>query len=182
MDSITLRSRLLKLLQKSRKASRLYSSVDSSDGSSEPRELQAKQWKLVIGELLHELSTTLESPNPKRVLQQAFSLRDRFYTDFRLSESELKRLQHELVNCSEVGDFTRAMSLSRELVSLKAKLEASQASYHELSEILSRAKAPDTEFIDNQNLVAQSVYNQEHQSQVASNVIPLRQKRVVSAF
>lgn len=194
MDSITLRSRLLKLLQKSRKASRLYGSMDSSDSHDELKEKQAKEWKKVTSELLLELSSTLENPNPKRVLQQAFNMRDRFHSDYRMAESELNRSQRDLINVAEIGDFTRAFGLSASLISLKARVQACQAAYHELSEILARAKLPSdlvSHIVDESEVNNQFTYGKQAQlrSEVDSEddlrsakVIPLRQKRVVSAL
>jgi hypothetical protein len=194
MDSITLRSRLLKLLQKSRKASRLYGSIDSSDSHDELKEKQAKEWKKVTSELLLELSSTLENPNPKRVLQQAFNMRDRFHSDYRMAESELNRSQRDLINVAEIGDFTRAFGLSASLISLKARVQACQAAYHELSEILARAKLPSdlvSHIVDESEVNNQFTYGKQAQlrSEVDSEddlrsakVIPLRQKRVVSAL
>ena len=188
MDSITLRSRLLKLLQKSRKASRLYGSMDSNDTHDELKEKQAKEWKKVTSELLLELSSTLENSNPKRVLQQAFNMRDRFHSDYRMAESELNRSQRDLINVAEIGDFTRAFSLSSSLISLKARVQACQAAYHELSEILARAKLPSdlvSHVLDQKDVINQVQANTDFDSQDdlrTAKVIPLRQKRVVSAL
>jgi hypothetical protein len=168
--------------------------MDSSDSHDELKEKQAKEWKKVTSELLLELSSTLENPNPKRVLQQAFNMRDRFHSDYRMAESELNRSQRDLINVAEIGDFTRAFGLSASLISLKARVQACQAAYHELSEILARAKLPSdlvSHIVDESEVNNQFTYGKQAQlrSEVDSEddlrsakVIPLRQKRVVSAL
>jgi hypothetical protein len=59
---------------------------------------------------------------------------------WRTSESELVQSQRELIACAERGDFIRAASLSINLVSLKARVQAGQAAHHELDMLIRRSK------------------------------------------
>jgi hypothetical protein len=200
MDSVQLRSRLLKLLQKSRKAVRLYSSVDttlvgkylvSGDGQiseTKVRELQSDEWKRVTTELMRDLSSALENPNPKRLVHDLYALRDRSYSDWRLAEAELHRHQKDLVTAAETSDFIKASVLSIKLIRMKAHFQASQAVYQEMQEVLSKSSAVSPAQVvmlsedmkDQEVLLKEGNHQEEFQPRIA-NVIPLRQKRVLGA-
>jgi hypothetical protein len=142
MEEETFRSRLTGLLQKSRKALRLYSSVgrQPSPGRSELTELQADAWKNVNAELLKSLGSALENPNQKQAISAVFTLRDRFLAEYRSIEAELHAAQKELVVAAEHGDFVKATVLSRDLVSLKARVQATQAAQHELEAVIKQSR------------------------------------------
>jgi hypothetical protein len=198
MDSVQLRSRLLKLLQKSRKAVRLYSSVDttllagkqlvSADGQiseAKVREIQSEAWKTVTTELMRDLSAALENPNPKRLVHDLYALRDRSYSDWRLAEAELHCHQRDLVTAAEASDFIKASMLSTKLIRMKAHYQASQAVYQELQEVLSKMNAAPVASVVTltQSIQGSFPAMQEAtpsvQEQRPTNVIPLRQKRVL---
>ena len=213
MDSVQLRSRLLKLLQKSRKAVRLYSTVDPLAGSGKQllaadgtlsevklKEIQSEEWRVITGQLTKDLSAALENPNVRRLLQDLFTLRDHAYSDWRLVEAELHLAHKDLVDAAEKSDFMKAAALSLKLTRMKARCQAAEAVYHELAEVLSRAKSPVAnealnEAIQSAEVVSlfdeMSVANQmlpnrgafaigsSEVSTSSAKVIPLRQKRVL---
>lgn len=140
MENDTFRSRLLGLMQKSRRALRLYSSMErlqnGAASQGEFTELQAQEWKSVNSELLRQLGAALEVPNPKKISHDVFALRDRFLSEFRTSQNELHASQKELISASEHGDFVKAAVLSRELIILKARVQATQAAQHEIEAVI----------------------------------------------
>lgn len=142
MDSPTLRSRVIKLTHKSRKALRLYSSIARS--GSEASELQLQQWREVNSDLLKHLTELLEQRNQRILAAGIVAVRDRFYAEWRSNESELHRRHKEITLVVEHSDFVRASNLSRKLIQLKARVEATQAAHHELQELIeqSRLKNP----------------------------------------
>jgi len=145
MESESFRARVLALIQKSRRALRLYSSAGTISGSKgeTPADLSAVQvleWRDINGLLLRKLSLAAESPNTKKLIYDVFALRNEFQTVWRNSESELVQSQRELVACAERGDFVRASTLATSLVSLKARVQAGQAAHHELDLLIRRSK------------------------------------------
>lgn len=155
MENHTFRSRLTQLLQKSRKALRLYSSLGSSrapgsvasdrsgadeQASHEFSELQVGEWRRVNGELVRSLTLIATNSQPRQLATDVFSLRDRFQIEWRGSEGELHSKQILLLQASEASDFTRAAILARELVALKAAVQASHAAFVELDELIGASK------------------------------------------
>lgn len=141
MNDETFRSRLLLLLQKSRKAVRLYSNVskqDSTINQDSQSEDHMRQWRDVNSDLSNNLKSLLEEGNGRALTAGAFALRDRFQREFRLTESDLHLQQCELVAAAERSDFLKVVSMARKLVGLKARVQALQAVHHELQTILDK--------------------------------------------
>lgn len=138
MDGETFRSRLLTLLQRSRQAHRLYSSMERGQrgDAAELSEMQASAWREVNAELVQHLSSMLDAPHTRHLLSNVRRLRDRFFADLREVESQLNEQHRELVRCAERGDFIRTAVLSRTLVSSKARAQANNAAFTELEEAL----------------------------------------------
>jgi hypothetical protein len=172
MENPTFRSRLAELMQKSRKALRLYTSMGrlQTSPTAEFNEMQAEQWKEVNADLLRQISHALETPNSRLLANDIFALRDRFHSTWRNSEAEVHLKQKELLSCAEHGDFIKVAVLARELVLLKAREQASQAAHHELHEVLSRSRvaAPTIE------LSTEAVVEEEQLPRQIARVIPLR--------
>lgn len=147
MEDQTFRSRLTLLVQKSRKAVRLYNNVGSISelGGSELTGVQVLEWKNVNSELLRRLSLVVEISNHRRLVAEVFSVRDSFDQEWRSSEVELLRKQSELVSAAEHGDFIRCSALSSSLVVLKARMQAAQAAHHELDLLVKRSRSEDEE-------------------------------------
>lgn len=147
MEHETLTSRLAKLIQRSRKAIRLYSNAShvshgqgSGEHGSEFAELQVCEWRRVNTELLQRLLTVANSGTHKKISQDLSELCERFYAEWRASETKLHEEQRELVAAAEHADFVRSAMLGRELVILKARMQATEAVYHELSLMLGSAR------------------------------------------
>jgi hypothetical protein len=180
MDSHTFRSRLARLIQKSRKALRLYSNVGSlpNEGGSEFTEMQVNEWKRINADLLHHLTAAVENPSHKQLTVDICALRERFQVDWRMAESEMHRKQRELIAASEHGDFIKASLLSNELVVIKARTQASQAAHHELSDVVkqSRPSQPTIE-LSNENVVLDTREEEEYEEPRQAKVIPLRKRQ-----
>ena len=175
MEYQTLRARIAKLVRKSRKALRLYTTMGRLNpaSSGEFADAQIAEWKNINSELLQQLSTVLEIRNTKKVVSELFTLRDRFYSDWRMSEAEMHSRQKSLLRSAEQGDFIKAAHLSRELVSLKARVQATQAAHHELQELVDQSKAAQPTIELSTDQVIHEVEREEEQPQQAK-VIPLR--------
>ena len=146
MESESFVSRVMALIQKSRRALRLYSTAGSggfSRGESPAGELpavQVAQWREINGLLLRKLTEAAEAQNTKKIIYDVFALRNEFQTLWRTTETELVQSQKELIASAESGDFIRAAVLSSSLVGLKARLQAGQAAHHELDLLIKRSK------------------------------------------
>jgi hypothetical protein len=146
MESESFRSRVMALIQKSRRALRLYSSAGNTslvrlEGvTSELSNAQVAEWREINGLLLRKLTEAIDSPNAKKLVYDVFALRNEFHSLWRTSEGELVASQRELVSCAERGDFIKATSLSTLLVSLKARVQAGQAAHHELDTLIKKSR------------------------------------------
>jgi len=146
MESESFRSRVIALIQKSRRALRLYSSAGNTsfvrmEGvSAELSNAQVGEWREINSLLLRRLTEAADSPNTKKLIYDVFALRNDFQTLWRSSESELVVSQRELIACAERGDFIKATSLATVLVTLKARVQAGQAAHHELDMLIKKSK------------------------------------------
>ncbi len=146
MESESFRSRVMALVQKSRRALRLYNSASTAvfpkpEGtSSDHSSSQVVEWREVNSLLLRKLTEAAECPNTKKLIYDVFALRSEFQGLWRSSEAELVRSQRELITSAEKGDFVRAAALANALVSLKARVQAGQAAHHELDTLIKRSK------------------------------------------
>ena len=77
----------------------------------------------------------------KEVAVDVYTLRDRFQVAWRTHESELATKQRQLISSSEKGDFIKAAILARELVTLRARVQASHAAYQELDMLFGQSSA-----------------------------------------
>ena len=138
MEKETLRSRVVSLLQRSRQAHRLYSSMErvQRGEGAEFAENQAAEWRTINAELMKQLTSLLDAPQNRELSSSLCLLKDRFVGELRQAETQLHTNQRELVSASENGDFIKAAILSRTLVSLKARVQATQAVHHELESIV----------------------------------------------
>lgn len=141
MNAETFRSRLFKLLQKSRKALRLYSSMGKKQrgDASYLSDAQVREWREVNAELLKSLTSVLEIETSKGLAAGVYSLRDRFYHEWRMTESELHQRQREIVQLVESEDFAGVASLAQDLLSLKARVQALQAVHAEIQSVISQS-------------------------------------------
>jgi hypothetical protein len=146
MEAESFRSRVVALIQKSRRALRLYSHSSGQplarvEGSTaELAAAQVAEWREINGLLLRRLSEAADSPSTKKLVYDVFALRNEFQALWRTSESELVQQQRDLVSASERGDFIKATGLAASLVSLKARVQAGQAAHHELDLLIKRSR------------------------------------------
>ena len=146
MESESFRSRVMALVQKSRRALRLYNTATTAafpkpeGGSADHSSSQVAEWREVNSLLLRKLTEAAECPNTKKLIYDVFALRSEFQGLWRSTEAELVRSQRELIGSAEKGDFVRAATLANGLVSLKARVQAGQAAHHELDTLIKRSK------------------------------------------
>jgi hypothetical protein len=174
MENHTFRSRLAELMQKSRKALRLYTSMGriNNNAHSELNEMQVQQWKEINADLLKQISVAMESPNSRALVADIFMLRDRFHTAWRAAEADVHLKRRELISSAENGDFIKAAVIGRELVLLKAREQAAQAAHHELQEVLTRSRvAQPTIELSQESVVAEVEVVEEKPT---AKIIPLR--------
>lgn len=140
MDGSTFRSRLGTLMQRSRRAMRLYEGVTGGQGGAFA-ETQAREWRYANCELLKGLASALEKSSPRELLVDVLSLRRSFESEQCSVEVEISQKGVDLQSASKCGDFIKAALLSTELVSLKARSQALHAVQHELELVLKQSKA-----------------------------------------
>ena len=187
MENQTFRSRLAKLLQRSRKALRLYSSIGNNNEGvqAELSDLQIHEWRKVNSDLLKQLSIMLEESNSKILQAAVFALRDQFYRTWRRAEREMKIKQKDLTFCVEKGDFIKSALLGRDLVMLKARFQASQAAHHELQTVISQCKIAKTTIeLRPERAVTEELLEPISErlddldpESIPANVVPLRRRR-----
>lgn len=174
MTNSALRLRLIELLQKSRQALRLYTTLGRGphDKNGEFAEAQASEWSATNAQLLKDLTPLVDANLGKSLVQSVFTLRDRLGNEFRASETEMRQKQRELITASENGDFVKGAILSRQLVTLKARCEATQAAHHELSEVVDKSRVvPPTIELTSDKIVRERV------RLMPAQVIPLRRTK-----
>jgi len=142
MDGETLRSRVAQLVQKTRKAVRLYSSAERLAGGEQAQftSLQLDQWQQINSELQRQLAAAVDRPHQRFLASEVVTVRDRFYHEWRNAESEVHMKQRELLSAAEKGDFVRCAVLGRALVVVKAREQAAQAALHELQDLIDKAR------------------------------------------
>ncbi|MCB0318567.1 MAG: hypothetical protein KDD56_07405 [Bdellovibrionales bacterium] len=142
MDRDTFRSRVVKLIQKSKKALRLYTSMSrlNTGEASELADKQLDEWKSVNQILIRTLTENLERLGNKELTERVFYLRNYFYSNWRAAEAEMKSKLDSLSSAASNEDFIKCAGLSRDLAVLKSKTQASQAACHELQTIIDQNK------------------------------------------
>jgi len=148
VDEETLKSRLATLLQKSRKAVRVYTSFEKGAyrSSQDEREaavftaLQLEQWQIVNTDLQRRLMVIIDRPHTRLLASETIGLRDYFYGSWRSYEAELRQKQGELVEAATRGDFIRTAMLGKTCVILRSREQASEAAQHEIQLIVERFK------------------------------------------
>jgi len=148
VDDETLKSRLATLLQKSRKAVRVYTSFEKGAyrSSQDQREaavftaLQLEQWQIVNTDLQRQLMVIIDRPHTRLLASETVGLRDYFYGSWRSYEAELRQKQGELAEAATRGDFIRTAMLGKTCVILRSREQASEAAQHEIQLIVERFK------------------------------------------
>lgn len=171
MERESLRVRAAGLVQKSRRALRLYTSIGRKGrgGESELSELQLIEWRTVNTEIIDTLAPLVEIDRVHDLANEISILADQFRVRWRATQSELHDGQRRLVTTAERGDFIKAAQLSELLVSLKARVQACHAAYYEVNAISSRSEG---EIIEPQPEV--TLAGSEEVAPSSAKVIPLR--------
>lgn len=135
MSRETFRVRLSQLIQKSRKALKLYTNMAESR-NRKASESQLAEWRDVNARLANELQKALSRSNTRDASDLVYQLRDRFYGEWRFAEAELHEKQDQLIELAENAQFARVAQLAEELVRIKARKQAAHAAHHELDTLL----------------------------------------------
>ncbi len=186
MQSPTLKVRLAQLVQKSKKALSLYTSMGRKASRPEDAlsERQIEVWRQVTEKLFQTLIEIARDPVARNLLQRLLVVRDDFYELWRGQETELRMKQNALIEAANHADFIRCAELASELISLKAGVQAYQAAHQELQRVIGDSR-PRTQDFDNQELINVSPEDQSGQetetllehAEMQSKVIPLRRRR-----
>ncbi len=186
MESESFRSRLLALIQKSRRALRLYNNSGSQSivrlegTSAELSAAQVAEWREINSLLLRKLTESADSPSTKKLVYDVFALRNEFQSLWRGSESELVQQQRELIASAERGDFIKASGLAANLVSLKARVQAGQAAHHELDLLIKRSRVvrPAAELSEEGATVLSTIELLDEQSVADNTPQPIAQPKM----
>lgn len=140
MTADTFKSKLSKLINKSRKAIRLYSTVSSprSRGKEKPyADIQLEQWRETNEDLLNNLMQIIKNTNMRKAINDILIIRNRYADMVGKLDFKIKHFHKELVSSSVSSDFVKAAKVSGDLVPLKAKYDAVKAVAQELDDLLS---------------------------------------------
>lgn len=157
MNAETTASKVNRLLQKSRQAFRIYSSMSKSAKAehNEFADMQAIEWRNINAELVRQLTHIVDKFAAKSLALQIARMRDSLLADYRRVEAELNAEHREIIACAQRADFIRVAQLSRILISKKAFVQAAQAASHELSLIIDDKPAHLSEHASSQNVAKQ---------------------------
>lgn len=175
MSSDTFKTKLAKLIQKSRKAIRIYSAVgrDSVGRPSKPySDMQLKAWYNVNEELLIFLQEATTKLHLRQVATETLKYAQKLSGQLLPEQTKFASDSRLLVQFAESGDFVNSAKLSQELIVLKAKIEAKKAVLEELGELLSSA---------NLKMPVTHQMNQAPQESLRiteSKIIPFRTKKI----
>jgi hypothetical protein len=176
----TFRTRLLELIQKSRKACRLYASMGKHSGrgnsyAGDLTDLQAEEWRRVNVELATRLGESFDKPDQRKAAIEVVTARDTFLRELGLSRNELNQKKAELSMSSSREDFVVCAIASRELVVLKARCQALEAACHEIDQVIKRSKLEGISVELPQDAVEVSIEKEEPAPEpFKTKIIPLR--------
>lgn len=176
MSDETFKSKLSKLIQKSRKAIRIYSQASTPGtlrSSTKPfADQQIAVWYQINEELLEFLVEITRNAHLRKVANESFSYAKRCQEKVREERQQLESKHQQLVRYSESGDFINSAKLSSELIHLKACVQARGAVLTELEDLLSYAnlKLPVTHGAPEE---------QSELSVKTSKIIPFSSKKIV---
>lgn len=143
MTSDSFRHKVADLTRKSRKAVKLYSNVAKKPSKCSEEwvkdalgDIQIDEWKKINADLHRELCRILEFGSQRTLVASVFELRDVFYNNFRKRETDSRTLQRDLISCVESSQYSKVVALGYKLSALNAEIQALQAAYQELQNIL----------------------------------------------
>ncbi len=183
MSSESFLVRFLELMKKSKKAVKLYSSLEKAEAKtslSSKREgyfRQVLEWREANRLLLEMLQSAHLSFQGRALVDKAYAIRDDFFSLYRETETEFHLkvdLLNQLVNKLQ---FVKAKNLSHELIQFKAKVEAYAAVCSELQDLLDHGKvARGVEVVSPEvNIEVEKIALDVR----PENVIPLKRKKVL---
>lgn len=141
MNTDSFKVKLNKLIQKSRKAIRIYSSASSSSfsprGESKPfADLQLQEWRNANEELLSFLIKTTNSINLRKVFKELEIYRNQLLRQLKAKKAELEEGDRRLSVYLDSHDYVNINMLSKSLVVIKTFVAAKEAVIIELNHVL----------------------------------------------
>jgi hypothetical protein len=138
MDQLSFRSRIVHLLQRSRKAVQLYSSVGQASKRGSMRELselQAEEWRATNEDLVSALVKIATINVPRIAAFNLAKLCERLVAEVALMIRSNEEKQDALILAAQNGDFVQAAITAAKLVSGKAYVQSKEAALAETSGI-----------------------------------------------
>lgn len=134
-------ARLASLVQRARKATRMYASIERSasggESSNEEKESQAREWRVSNEVLLNRIANLMGvRPVTAVTPREVTGILHQFEGEADEWSGELSAGQDRLVAYAEAADYISTARLARDLVSLKARSQAANAILHELKTLL----------------------------------------------
>ena len=143
MSDETFKSKLSKLIQKSRKALRIYSQATTPGkhrASTKPyADQQIAIWYKINEELLEFLVEITRNAHLRKVANESLAYAKLCQRKVITEQQTLHEKHQQLVSYSESGNFINSAKLSSELIQLKASVQARSAVLAELEDLLSYA-------------------------------------------
>lgn len=143
MVSDTFKTRLLKLINKSRKAVRVYSNAGGASNfraKSKPyADMQLKCWRDANERLVEFLHSATKNMNLRKVASEILAYAKQCQQELENREKQLEKYHHELLTYSQNKDYVNAAIISNELIVLKANVQAEKAVLEELEDVLTYA-------------------------------------------
>ena len=176
MSDETFKSKLSKLIQKSRKALRIYSQATTPANhraSTKPfADQQIAVWYNVNEELLEFLVEITRNAHLRKVANESLGYAKHCQQKLIEEQEQLDEKHQQLVRFSQSGDFINSAKLSSQLIHLKASVQARGAVLAELEDLLSYAnlKLPVTH---------EASTGQSELAVKSSKIIPFSSKKIV---
>ena len=140
MTTDTFKTKLSKLINKSRKAVRLYSTVARPGlGKSNERpyaDIQLAEWRMTNEDLLGKLLTIIKNSNIRKAINDIAILKSQYTKTVNDLSLIINTKHRELIETTNIGDFVKIAKISYELIPLKAKLESKKAVLNELEDLV----------------------------------------------
>lgn len=121
----------------------MYTSMGRMHGNDHGAhsEQQIAIWREVNVALLDTLLEVLEKDNREAIVTDIYRIHDRYSQSWRRFQSELHTRQGALISAAENGDFNKCALLSKELILLKARVQATEAAHCELKQLVDRGNS-----------------------------------------
>ncbi len=142
----TVEARVVALMQRARKALRIYASVERTPGDSanaEFVELQAREWRSANEQLLRRLAALVDRGLASLTIARIATIQAEFASELATTRAEY---EHQVVRAHDSlarANFVQAAIETRSLVGMKARLESLLAIEQEFATVLRGVRVPE---------------------------------------